>query len=281
MRLLILLNILLSFWTTFNETGTKNHIKARAEAAYQNKDYNNAIIQYRKLIEKYKVNDEKVILNIAHAYFSIKDTAIARYYYQKITHSKSPDISSVANLQLGILEAYKENYETALKYFKESLKYYSENEEARYNYELLQKLIEKEESTNIEKNKKGKDKEQQETAENNNNSTISTPSIEGEENEEQTQLEESSNATKRLNISGKGIFSLFKQKKEDQKSERIPEQKGNKESDIMVSNRLKRYYLSEAKAKALLEAMKEEEIQYIQQQKKYQETDYSKDKPDY
>jgi len=56
---------------------------------------------------------------------------------------------------------------------------------------------------------------------------------------------------------------------------------GNKESDIVVSNRLKKYHLNEAKAKALLEAMKEEEVQYIQQLKKYQQTDYNKNKPDY
>src|SRR6185437_5477011 len=264
MRLLILLNILLSFWTKFNETGIKNRIKAEAETAYTKKDFRTAINNYKKLIEQYKVTDDKVLLNIANASFTINDTASARYYYQKITRSKSPDISSAANLQLGILEAMQRNYETALKYFRESLKYYSGNENARYNYELVLKLIQKEESSSDKKSKE-EDKNNEESSGGN----TPLPSRDGSEGEQQEM--EQSNAGKKLNLSGKGFLSLFKQKKEAQKNEQRPEQKGNKESDIMVSNRLKKYHLNEARAKALLDAMKEEEVQYIQQRKKYQQ----------
>ncbi len=280
MRLLILLNILLVFWTKFNEIGVKNRIKQQAQLAYVQKDYSSAITHYKKLIEKYHVNDEKVTLNLANACFNVYDTIDARYYYQKTASSKSPEISSVANLQLGILEVYNENYEIALKYFKESLKDDSGNDQGRYNYELIKKLTQKKESNQKEKNKKEKEnKEQKNNTAGITTNTTNTPSTEGDE--EQEKMEKSTTATTKLNLSGKGIFSFFKQKKEDIKNEQLPAEKGNKESDVMLSNRLKKYHLNEAKAKALLESMKEEEVQYIQQLKKYQQTDYPKDKPDY
>jgi Ca-activated chloride channel family protein len=280
MKLLILLNILFSLWTKFNEIGVKNRIKEQAALAYTKKDYGTAITQYKKLLKQYHVNDEKVILNIAHSYFNTHDTASATFYYKRIINSISPKISSTANLQLGILEVNKQNYKTGLGYFKEALKHDPGNENARYNFELIYRLIQKNELAKPkEKNKKAQKKDE-ERQDNSNTNTAQPQSKKGNK-AEQLNMEETSKQTNNVNLSGKGMFSFFNKKKEEIKNEQMPIENGNKESEVMVSNRLKKYHLNEAKAKALLEAMQEEEVQYIQQKKKYQQTDYNKNKPDY
>nr|MCU0393932.1 hypothetical protein [Thermoflexibacter sp.] len=137
-----------------------NQLKAEAESAYKNGNYNVAINRYKQLVEM-GVNEEPVLLNLAHAYYMSKDTTNAMSSYNKLLVSKDNYMKSVANQQIGAIKANNKNYQDALKFFKESLKASPQNEEARHNYELTKKLLEEQKKQQQQQNQQNKDKQQQ------------------------------------------------------------------------------------------------------------------------
>jgi Ca-activated chloride channel family protein len=68
---------------------------------------------------------------------------------------------------------------------------------------------------------------------------------------------------------------------EDDNNELKPDEKGKRKRDALISQRLKIMNMSEDKARMILDAMKNSEIQYLQQIKKKGKPKYDKDKPDW
>jgi Ca-activated chloride channel family protein len=68
---------------------------------------------------------------------------------------------------------------------------------------------------------------------------------------------------------------------QEEYNELKPDEKGNRKRNALISQRLKLMNMSEDKAKMILDAMKNSEIQYLQQMKKKGKTRYDKDKPDW
>jgi tetratricopeptide (TPR) repeat protein len=133
-----------------------NELKKQAQDAYLKKDYAIAAEKYKKLIDDFQVEDEHVIINLANAYYALKDTANASLHYYKAVSSSNKSIKSQALSQLGIMEHNKKNLNGSLAFFKEALKSDPANEEARFNYELVKKNI------NNQKNKDQEDKNNEE-----------------------------------------------------------------------------------------------------------------------
>ena len=78
-------------------------------------------------------------------YFHEQDTTNAMQYYSRVLASENDNLRSVAYQQMGVIQQMKQKMNEALNAFKNALKSNPANEDARYNYELLKKLLNEQE----------------------------------------------------------------------------------------------------------------------------------------
>ena len=119
-----------------------NSLKAEAKKAYLKNDFKTAIAKYRYLVDSMDVHEDEVLLNLASAYYNLKDTTNALSQYQSLTASSKNEFRSKAQQQLGVMAEQQGKHEEALNHFKEAIKSDLNNQEARYNYELVKKKLE-------------------------------------------------------------------------------------------------------------------------------------------
>jgi tetratricopeptide (TPR) repeat protein len=117
-----------------------NRLIREAENAYLNNDFPQAIEKYRALLDSFQVNDEKAILNLGNAYFKINDIENAAGNYGRLLGSRDKAIRTAANQQMGLLAYGNQELPQALHYFRASLLADPDNEDSRYNYELVRKI---------------------------------------------------------------------------------------------------------------------------------------------
>ena len=132
--------ILLVTVTDLSKIARINVMKKSAEKAIATQNWDKAITDLSILIDSLGVADDAVILNLAHAYMKKDDPATAGQIYSRLTTSQEPEIRSVANMQLGVVNFQQNKIQEALAFFKNSLKANPANDEARYNYELTKKM---------------------------------------------------------------------------------------------------------------------------------------------
>lgn len=113
-----------------------------AAAAYKRGDYIEAVASYEYLLEDLEVRDDQVRLNLGHAYFRLGELQKAQQQYTLLASHATHHIKAVSLLQLGAIAAQNKKYKQALTYFRQVLMVEPENEGARYNYELIKKLLE-------------------------------------------------------------------------------------------------------------------------------------------
>ena len=130
-----------------------NGAKSEARKAYMDGDYKKAVSMYTYLTDTLDVREDEVMLNLANAYFQVKDTANAISTYQSLTASPKSHIRSKAQQQLGILHHRQGKLEEALANFKEAIKADNANVDAKYNYEMLKKKLDEEKKKQEEKNR--------------------------------------------------------------------------------------------------------------------------------
>ncbi len=257
-----------------------NQLKAEAEAAYKNKQYNVAIKRYEELV-KLGVNEEAVLLNLAHSYFGSQDTTKAKDSYGKLIASKDKYMKSVANQQIGVIKANNKNYQESLLSFKEALKAMPENEEARHNYELVKKLLEQQKKQqqqqkqdkkeDKDKDKENKDKEEQQKKEQQQKEQQKKQDQEGDKKDKGDKKEQEGKDDKE---------EKKKQGEKDDQSDKKGKEE-DKETNEKRSQRLQNINLTEDQAKTILDAMKNNEVQYLQQNKKKPSKKPEKGKPDW
>jgi Ca-activated chloride channel homolog len=294
MNFLIILNILSSLWSQFNEISKANRFKAEAEKAYLEKNYVQAINKYNSLIYNFHSTNVRVRMNLAHAYYHHHDTAEAIFHYTKLTASSDAYIKSVSNQQLGLIEAARRQDKKALIFFKEALKADPYNEDARFNYELTLKKIKGEEEKNSgklpqkekkeegkkqsgensseEEKKDGGDKGEKKESEKNDPGGNTASDDEGFSREEGREKGEKTNSNKNSGSGGE----------ENLNNEELElDEKGTKKREALISRRLKKINMTEERARMILDAMKNAETQYLQQIKKTGRPEYGEGKPDW
>lgn len=159
----ILAAVLLTLFTLTDPTliSKINGLKADAKKAYLKNDFKTAITKYRYLVDSMNVREDEILLNLASAYYNLKDTTNALRQYQSLTASSKNQLRSKAQQQLGLIADQQGKQEEALSYFKEAIKSDLTNDDARYNYELLKKKIEeKKKEDQKKKDDQNKDKDQ-------------------------------------------------------------------------------------------------------------------------
>jgi tetratricopeptide (TPR) repeat protein len=162
-------------------------------------------------------------------------------YYQQLIHTSNTSISSIAYQQLGVIAFEQKQYKASLEYFRKSLSIEPGNEASRYNYELAARLLSTADLP--QEDKKEKNKPDTETAPPDPDDRIRKAENERKEGQEQ----------------------------KDSQTEQQQE----------IQRKLRKINLSEEKAKMILDAMKNNEIQYIQQTKKQSPGQQAKNLPDW
>ena len=120
-------------------------MKRLAEEAYKNGEYDAAISSFRLLTDSLGISEDPILLNLANAYYQQKDTTNAAHYYSRLLGSNDEKLRSLAYQQMGVINKQKNKLNEAISDFKAALKSDPLNEDARYNYELLKKILNEQE----------------------------------------------------------------------------------------------------------------------------------------
>ncbi|WP_027001471.1 hypothetical protein [Hugenholtzia roseola] len=257
-----------SDWVKWNPLAINEVNKSIREGtvSYQEQDYKSSARAFRYLLGNEElVSQDAVALDLAHSYFNLSDTA-AVIYYNQAHKTKEPHVKSLANLQLGVMKAshqpqnlkgeqaakvQKQFLAEALNHFKEALRANPQNKEARHNYELLKRLIEqqKQQEQQNQQNQQNQDQDQQ------------------QEQQQQQQSDQQEQA---------------KEEPEDKEAEQ--NQKGDAQDGQEMKSaedQLKELNISPEKAQMILDAMKNSEVQYLQQNQRKVTKPRDPSKPDW
>jgi Ca-activated chloride channel homolog len=251
--------------------GQINTLKAEAKKAYTAGDYKTAAAKYAYLVDSLQVREDEVMMNMANAYFHLNDTSHTAGAYEALTESANPKIKSVANQQLGVVENRKGNFEKALQYFKQALKANPQNEDARFNYEMVKKKLEEKKNEEKKDNQQKQDQDKKEEEKKDDQKEK-----ENKDQDKKDQKDQKDKGQEKENKDG--------EKKED------PEKKGDKkdqqsdkeqQTPPSVKEKLDQMNMSEEKAKMILDALKNQEVQYLQQNKRKATQSKDNSKPDW
>jgi Ca-activated chloride channel homolog len=267
--------------------GKINTAKSEARKAYASGDYKGAVQKYRYLTDSLNVQEDEVRLNLANAYFQTNDTTNALSGYSSLTASAKSDIRSKAQQQLGIMNHRQGKLEEALENFKQAIKADANNKDARYNYEMLKKKLEeqkkKQEQDQKDRDKDNKDQQQKDKQQNKDQKDQQKKEQENKDQQKKEQEKKDQQEKEQQEKDKQEQEKKDQEQKEKQDAEKDQDKDKNEKKDMspQLSEKLQQMKMSEEKAKMILEAMKNQEIQYLQQNKRKATKPRSKDKPDW
>ncbi|PVY38854.1 tetratricopeptide repeat protein [Pontibacter virosus] len=275
-----------------------------AAAAYKRGDYIEAVASYEYLLEDLEVRDDQVRLNLGHAYFRLGELQKAQQQYTLLANHAARHIKAVSLLQLGAISAQNKKYKQALTYFRQTLIAEPGNQSARYNYELIKKLLEErpelgkddEEDEDLPadqqaaqdqpkpQQKQDEDEQVEQPRKNPDNEGDQEAEVDKPEQNDHGQQQEQGGAGQEQNgkengkqsekpeISGRAPGDTQGMNPESNFDPKRPERSRSAEplSDAEQraqtrNNRLQQHNINPEKARLMLEAMRSAEQQYIQQ----------------
>lgn len=284
MRILGVILLALTAFTDPTMISKINGLKADAKKAYLKNDFKTAVTKYRYLIDSLNVREDEVLLNLASAYYNLKDTTNAQSQYQSLTASSKNQLRSKAQQQLGLIADQQGKQEEALQHFKEAIKSDLTNDEARYNYELLKKKIEeKKKQDQQKKDEQNKDKDQDKKDQNKEEQEKKEQEKKEQEQKEKEKKEQEEKEKEQQKDPKKDKEKKDQEQKEKEEKEKQEQEKKEKEKKMppSVEEKLKEMKISPEKAEMLLEAMRNQEKQYLQQNKRKATKPKEKGKPDW
>ena len=249
-----------------------NSLKKQARKAYSAGDYTTASRLYRTLVDSLGVSEEEVKLNLAHALFAANDSSAADRY-QPLTVSRNTLLRSIAQQQMGVLSSRSGNLEGALEWFKQALRANPANEDARYNYELVKKKLE-------EKKKQDQQKQDQKQDQQDKNDQNEDKKDQKDKNQQQKDQKEKQDKKEQQQQQDEQQ-KKDEEKKDQQKSEEEKESEKKEQQNPDFEKKLEEMKITPEKAKMILEAMKNQEKQYLQQNKRKATKPRNTNKPQY
>ena len=282
MKYLIIILLVINPFSDLDKIAKVNKAKREAEKAYLAEDYKLANEKYIYLRDSLGVNDDKLLLNLANTQYLLNDSSNAQSSYSALRESTDANIQSIANQQLGAMQFKSKKYEEALKNYKAALKADPSNADARYNYELLKKLLkEQEEEQKQNKDQENKDQENkdEENKDKQDQEKQDQEQDKSKEEQEQNKEEQQEQDKEQEEEDKKDQQEKEEQKPEDQQKEE--DKKEENKPNPIDEEKLKEMQITEEKARLILEAMKNNEVQYIQQNKRKAKKKKDPTKPDW
>lgn len=287
----VLVLLLLLNTTDPGEISKYNRLKNKAEIAFEHGQFDVAATNYSMLYDTLNAEDPAIALNLAHSYYQLGDSANAMLKYQAAATSSDRKVKSVAYQQLGVMADKPETLNESLQYLKSALKADPTNEEARFNYEVVKKKLEQQRQNQDDQqkqdqqdqDKKNEDQEKnqdQQDQQQNDQENQDQENQEQDNQEQQDQDQENQEKQDQEKQDGEQKEGEEQEQKEqqDQQGEKSEEQKNQ---EMSTKEKLEQMNISEEKAKMILEAMKNNEIQYIQQQRRKPTKAPESGKPDW
>lgn len=288
-----IIGIVVAAFTVFgviDNIATINRLKKEAEQAYKSGDYETAIAHYQTLLDSLNVEDANIRLNLAHSLIQAGDTISAQRNYSRLIKANDKNIKSVAHQQMGVIASAQNQHKEALSIFKESLKADPSNEEARYNYELVKELLKKQEEQQQDQQNQDQQsqdqKEQQDQQKQQDQQQKQENQQQQQQGEKGEQSEENQEGQKQDQQNQEGESEESPQDPNEQNAQQGQQQQEGEKSDeeqsvSPMSDRLKEMNISEEKARMILEAMRNSEMQYIQQNRRRPDKPRDRTKPDW
>ena len=245
--MIIIINIIFSLMLS-ERIDQINKLTKEAEVAFKNEDFAETIEKYELLIDSFDFSNEQVYLNLAHSHLLSKDTLKAIENYNYASLADKSEIKSIALQQLGNISEKNNKLEDALNFYKASIIADTKNNDSKYNYELVKKKL------NNKKDQKQNNKSQNEK---------NKDSSESKKNDSKGQDDKNN-----------------KKDSEEKKSEN-KENNSSKSNEESVEEKLKKINMSKKKAEMILDALNNNEFQYIQQLKRKSKKKLDKNKPDW
>lgn len=318
MKWIVGIVLLLATGVLPNNIARINKLKSEAQKSYMAGDYQTAIEKYGMLIDSFQVNEQEVLMNYANAAFLATNNGdnptagvegpqntgptptgtqsdlyqkIAQNSYTTLAQSATADLQSKAFNQLGVM-AYqstpapkpgKEALLQAQGLFKAALKADQRNEQARFNYELVTKML-KQEQEQEQQQEQNQDQEQEQ--EQNQEQQEQNQEQQQQQNQEQQQQEQQSGEDENQEQEGEQENSEKQdgEPKESDQQQQPEEQQGEEQQQEQLNaspEKMEELKISEEKARMILEAMKNSEVQYIQQNQKKATKRPDSNKPDW
>lgn len=256
--------------------GKINTLKSEAKKAYLAGDFKTAAEKYQYLVDSLQVREDEVLLNLANSYFQLNDTTNALNQYQSLSQSTKNQLRSRAEQQLGVMANRQGKSEEALSHFKQAIKSDQTNEDARYNYELLKKKLEEE-----KKKKEQQKQDQKEQSKDQENKDEQKKDQKDKQDQKKEQQDKDKEEQKDQKQKEKEQKDSEQKKKEEQEQNKEKQDQEKKDIPPSVKEKLQQMQMSEQKAKMILEAMKNQEIQYLQQNKRKATKPKDRGKPDW
>ena len=301
MRFLAILFLVIAPFGDLNDIAKANKLKKEAKEAFHNGDYEKAIRHYRYLLDSMQLDDDNIRLNLANAYYQLQDTTSALNGYQSLASSSEKSVKSVAHQQLGIMANREKKFDEALNHFKQALRSDPANEDARYNYELLKKMLKEQEQQQQNQDQQNQDQQNQDQQQQQDQQQKDQQQEKQEQKDQQQEQDQQGENSEQQDQQGEQ--DQEKKDQQEQENEQKQEQEGKEkeeeqsqeseqqqqeeqnEQDQKVPpstlDKLKEMNISEEKARMILEAMKNQEIQYLQQMKRKPKKSRDTGKPDW
>jgi Ca-activated chloride channel family protein len=300
MKYLVLITILLATLTDPTSIGKINRVKKEAQEAYLKADFQTAIKKYSYLVDSLQIDEAEVRINLANAYFQVKDSARAQTTYQGLLDTPNTTIRSKAYQQLGVLHHQQGNLEAALYQFKEAIKADPKNGSARYDYEMLKKKLndkqeqeknqdqqnkdknkdqkqDQDQDQQRDKDKKDKEKDQQSKQDQNNADKNQDQKDKGQQDKSEDQKE----SDKKDQNKNDASENEDKEKDDGESSEQQTKEAQDRKRKEEIKKSLEEMNISEETARMIMEAMKNNEVQYLQQNQRKATQSRDKSKPDW
>ncbi|PTX18839.1 tetratricopeptide repeat protein [Pontibacter mucosus] len=285
-----------------------NQHTQEAAIAYKRQDFIEAIASYNYLLEDLNVDDDQLRLNLAHSYYQAGLLPQATAAYQYLADHPQPRLRALAHLQLGNIYTRQKKYKRALALYKQALVTEPGNEAARYNFELLKKYLLLNPEAGIEdepaEDKVGSMEQKPEPpatadspkprqnpdAQCDQQEEIDTPEPDqnGQEQQPAGSHELPEGEKEREEATGEEEGDEQGQKQDNPFDKNGQQHKGSAEGisaeDEMAQTRrarLRQANMSPEKARLLLDAMRNAEMQYIQQLPKQSTRQPDRSKPDW
>ncbi|MCX7638008.1 MAG: tetratricopeptide repeat protein [Cyclobacteriaceae bacterium] len=253
----------LTLWVTDPLRISKiNRHKSAATQAYTSGNYAEAAKHYHYLLDSLGVAEEEILLNLAHSYFQLNEYEKAKQVYAAVAAVGKKPLQSVAHQQLGVIANREGKFQDALQHFREALKANPENEDARYNYELLKRKLK--DQNNPQQNQQQQNNEQQQNQQQQKKQSDNQQSDKQKQQEQQKQSQQQQ---------GK--------EQEKQEQEGKDNNRDEKQNQQLQGGQERKTKIDPQKAKEILESMRNQEIQYLQQKKRKGTKPRDKNKPDW
>ncbi len=280
-KFILIIFLVINPITDFNDIAKMNTLKKEAREAFNNGEFETAINKYTVLMQEYQQTDPNMLLNLSHSYYNTGNMEEAEKAYKPLIASSDMNVRSIANQQLGNMASAKEDYKTALNYYKAALKAAPDNEEARYNYELTKKLLD--EQKEQQENEDGEEEKQNEQEQEEQGEEEKKEQEEGSESEEENQEkgeEENKEQSEAEKQEGEAENETEQENQDPQQQEQ--NEKDQRMEDMQsLKEKLEELNMNEQTAMMILEALKNQEIQYIQQKRRQTNQPKKSGKPDW